>query len=77
MNSPSYSDSGFPADDFLSPLKRTPAARATFSISASRLWMALWLWAAMPTRRPSASRCTTIRAPVHVLPVPGGPWRKR
>jgi len=77
MNSPAYSDSEFPADDFLSPLKRTPVARATASISSSRLWIALWLWAAIPTRRPLASRCTTIRAPVQVLPVPGGPWRNR
>ena len=78
MNSPSYSDSGLSPDDFLSPLKThagRPARR--FSISASRLWMALWLWAAMPTRRLFASRCTTMRAPVHVLPVPGGPWTNR
>ena len=30
-----------------------------------------------PTRLPRASRCVISRAPVHVLPEPGGPWTKR
>ena len=71
MSSPSYSDSGYPPVDFFRPWKRTPVSRATFSISSSRLWIALWLCAAMPTRRPLASRWTMMRAPVHVLPGPG------
>ena len=47
------------------------------STSASRFWIAAWLGAVMPTRRPLASAATTIRAPRNVLPVPGGPWTGR
>ena len=36
--------------------------------------MTLWLVAVIPTRRPAASRAQIIRAPVYVLPEPGGPW---
>ena len=35
-----------------SPRNRTPCSRATRSISSSRLWIALWLGAVTPTRRP-------------------------
>ena len=43
----------------------------------SRFWIAAWLGAVMPTRRPPASAATIIRAPRKVLPVPGGPWTGR
>ena len=72
-----YSVSPTPALDFLSPRKLTPSVSAASSISSSRLWIALWLVAATPTRRPRRMRSTTSRAPVHVLPVPGGPWMTR
>ena len=36
--------------------------------------MTLWLVAVIPTRWPVASRATIIRAPLYVLPEPGGPW---
>ena len=36
--------------------------------------MTLWLLAVMPTRLPAASREQIIRAPLYVLPEPGGPW---
>ena len=39
----------------------------------SRLETTLWLLAVTPTRFPSASRSRIIRAPVYVLPLPGGP----
>ena len=47
----------------LSGRRRTSSARGTaclrrvFSISSSRLWIALWLVAVTPTRLPRASRC--------------------
>ena len=43
----------------------------------SRLPMTLWLVPVIPTRRPAASSVQIIRAPVHVLPEPGGPWMAR
>ena len=39
--------------------------------------MALWLVAATPTRLPAAISETMSRAPVYVLPDPGGPWMNR
>ena len=36
--------------------------------------MTLWLLAVMPTRLPAASSEQIIRAPLYVLPDPGGPW---
>ena len=39
-----------------------------------RLPMTLWLVPVIPTRLPAASSVTTIRAPLYVLPAPGGPW---
>ena len=56
---------------------RTPSSCAACSTSSSRLWIALWLVAVTPTRRPRRMRSMMSRAPVHVLPVPGGPWMKR
>src|SRR5206468_12046130 len=72
-----YSVSVFCALDFLRPRKRGGSSRGAFVISSSRLWIALWLVAAMPTRWPRRISSTAIRAPLHVLPVPGGPWMKR
>ena len=62
---------------FFSPRNRRPSSSAAFSTSSSRLWIALWLVAATPTRRPRRISSVISRAPVHVLPVPGGPWMKR
>ncbi len=70
---PSYCVSGSPAVHFFSA--RT--GFAAFSISSSRLWIALWLGAATPTRFPSASSSATICAARYVFPEPGGPWMKR
>ena len=72
IRAPVKADSALPVD-FFSPLKSTPSAAATRSISKSRLWIALWLVAVTPTRLPSRSRRTISRAPVHVFPEPGGP----
>ncbi|MNT25574.1 hypothetical protein D3C72_1610970 [compost metagenome] len=69
--------SGLPALHFLRPLKCTPAAWAASSTSVSRLWMALWLVAAMPTRLPCCKSATIMREPEKVLPAPGGPWMIR
>ena len=55
----------------------TPSASATFSTSRSRLWIDLWLCEVTPTRLPRAIRWTISRAPVHVLPEPGGPCTNR
>ena len=38
------------------------------------LVIALCDWAVTPTRRPAATSARICRAPVQVLPVPGGPW---
>src|SRR6185312_9534322 len=58
----------------LYPVNATPSPRAIASISSSRLWIALWLGAVTPTRRPRAISATAMRAPAYVFPVPGGPW---
>ena len=47
------------------------AAAAT---SSSTFPMTLWLFATTPTRLPLRTRSTITRAPVYVLPEPGGPW---
>ncbi len=39
--------------------------------------MTLWLTAVSPTRRPRLTNSTTVRAPVYVLPEPGGPCTGR
>ena len=59
------------------PANVRPCSCAQRSTSASRFWIAAWLGAVMPTRRPAASAATIIRAPRNVLPVPGGPWTGR
>ena len=61
----------------LQPAERDALRERAASISESSLWIALWLCEATPTRLPRASRCVIRRAPVHVLPAPGGPWTKR
>ncbi len=71
----SYSDSSLPALDLLESAEAdSPSSSAACSTSSSRLWIALWLVAVTPTRRPRRMRSMMSRAPVHVLPVPGGPW---
>ncbi len=50
-----------------------PSRRATLQISCNRLLMTLWLTAVIPTLLPLLTNSTTIRAPVKVLPEPGGP----
>ena len=49
----------------------TPSSSAAFATSSSTLPMTLWLLATTPTRRPSPTSRTIIRAPVYVLPEPG------
>ena len=51
-----------------------PASAAALSTSSSRLAIALCEVAATPTRLPAASSSQISRAPVQVLPEPGGPW---
>ena len=65
----------------LDPLEGPHAARRLreppSTVSTSRFVIALWDWAGTPTRRPARTSSTIIRAPVQVLPVPGGPWMAR
>ena len=56
---------------------RRPPRRATFSTSRRRLWIDSWLCDDTATRLPRSIRWTIRRAPVHVLPEPGGPWTNR
>ena len=57
---------------------RSRASSAASSIAASRLLIALCDVATTPTRSSAlACRSTASRAPVQVLPVPGGPWTIR
>ena len=56
---------------------RSPSSSAASSTSSRNLWIALWLSAVMPTRRPAFMSATAIRAPFHVFPEPGGPCTKR
>ena len=47
---------------------------AARTISSRKLRMTLWLGPVMPTFWPARTSAHTTRAPVWVLPVPGGPW---
>ncbi len=59
------------------PSNATPARGRAARPRRSRFWIAAWLGAVMPTRRPARSAATIMRAPRKVLPVPGGPWTGR
>ena len=72
-----YTDSGLPALAFFRPTNASPCSSAAASISSSSFPIALCEVAATPTRRPSRSSPQTRRAPVYVLPDPGGPWMNR
>ena len=63
-----------PSLAFWTALRRTPASVAALHTSRSRLLITLWLTAVIPTRRPCLTSSTIMRAPVNVLPEPGGPW---
>jgi len=62
---------------FFSPRNASPISAAASSTASSRLWIALWLVEATPTRLPFAIRCAINRPDVHVFPDPGGPWITR
>ena len=50
-------------------------ASSAASMSASRKFpMTLWLFEVIPIRFPAVIRSSAIRAPLNVLPDPGGPW---
>ena len=51
-----------------------PVSRAASTTASSTLPITLWLLAVTPTVFPAATRARIMRAPVYVLPVPGGPW---
>ena len=53
---------------------RAPAPAPRRSAASSRLRITLWLTAVTPTFLPAATSSQIMRAPVNVLPEPGGPW---
>ena len=65
---------GWPPLGFCPMRTGTPAAAAATATSSSTFPMTLWLFATTPTRLPAATSATMTRAPVYVLPDPGGPW---
>ncbi len=75
MNRPSKCDSS-PLPFFI-PRNSNPASTAASSTSSRNLWIALWLSAVTPTRRPARMSAIAIRAPFQVFPEPGGPWTNR
>ena len=66
--------SGPPRPPSASRGRRRLLADAASHTSSSRLPITLWLLAVMPTVRPARTSSRIIRAPVNVLPEPGGPW---
>ena len=62
---------------FFIPRNSKPASSAASSTSSRNLWIALWLSAVTPTRRPARMSAIAMRAPFHVFPEPGGPCTKR
>ncbi len=66
--------SSSPVSHFWMARSGTPASTAASLTASSMFVIALCDWAATPTRRPRRMSSTIIRAPVYVLPVPGGPW---
>ena len=54
-----------------------PASWAASATASRKFPMTRCDWAVTPTTRPRATSASAIRAPVYVLPVPGGPWIAR
>ena len=71
-----YSVSPTPALDFLSPRKLTRSLGGLLDL-VEQVVDRLVARRRHPDAPAAADRSMTIRAPVHVLPVPGGPWMTR